>query len=173
MTNTVRSKIGDNAVFQDESAILNSAKAEFEIMIDIDRIAKAKADIFSVYGQIENVIKVGKEGFLSDLKNPLALKYLLIEAVEAIADICQHLLAKIKGIPCDGYVDCILKTGGEGIITASLANKLRRLADLRNNLIHRYWIIDDEQLYVQTTENKEDLHEFINQINSFLSSLKN
>ncbi|HBA27712.1 MAG TPA: hypothetical protein DCY98_10055 [Nitrospinae bacterium] len=29
MTNTVRSKIDDNAVFQDESAILNSAKAEF------------------------------------------------------------------------------------------------------------------------------------------------
>ncbi|HAP67192.1 MAG TPA: hypothetical protein DCQ99_05215 [Nitrospinae bacterium] len=27
--NTVRSKIDDNAVFQDESAILNSAKAEF------------------------------------------------------------------------------------------------------------------------------------------------
>ncbi len=30
MTNTVRSKIDDNAVFQDEFAILNSAKAEFE-----------------------------------------------------------------------------------------------------------------------------------------------
>ena len=28
MNNTVRSKIDDNAVFQDESAILNSAKAE-------------------------------------------------------------------------------------------------------------------------------------------------
>jgi hypothetical protein len=29
MNNTVRSKIDDNAVFQDESAILNSVKAEF------------------------------------------------------------------------------------------------------------------------------------------------
>ncbi|HAP67638.1 MAG TPA: hypothetical protein DCQ99_07650 [Nitrospinae bacterium] len=29
MTNTVRNKIDDNAVFQDESAILNSVLAEF------------------------------------------------------------------------------------------------------------------------------------------------
>lgn len=140
-------------------------------MIDIDRLNKAKADIIAVYGQINTLLKSGKEGFLLDQKGPLALKYLLIEAVEAIADICQHLLAKTKGKPCEGYVDCIMKAGKEAIILPELANKLRRLADLRNSLIHRYWIIDDEQLYLQTDQNKGDLMEFVSQIDTFLQSL--
>lgn len=67
---------------------------------------------------------------LSDKRNSLAVKYLLIEAVESIADICQHLLAKAKGVACNGYVDCLVKAGEQGIIKADLSNKLRKLADL-------------------------------------------
>ncbi|ODS32753.1 MAG: hypothetical protein SCARUB_02136 [Candidatus Scalindua rubra] len=141
-------------------------------MIDIDRIAKAKTDTLNVYEQIDTLVKSGKEDFLKDPKSPLALKYLLIEAVEAITDICQHLLAKSKGIACEGYIDCILKTGKEEIITISLANKLRRLADLRNNLIHRYWNINDEQLYTQTVDNKSDLLDFVEQVNTFIESIR-
>jgi uncharacterized protein YutE (UPF0331/DUF86 family) len=50
------------------------------------------------------------------LKAPLAPKYLLIAAVEAIADLCQHLLARTEGSACEGYVDCIAKAGAEGFI---------------------------------------------------------
>lgn len=129
-------------------------------------------DIIRVLDQIEQLFEGGVENFLSDIKNPLALKYLLVEVVEAIADICQHLLAKTKGIVCEGYVDCILKAGKAGIITASLSEKIRRLADLRNILIHRYLVIDDKQVYKQTMENKKYLRDFIEQIEVFLASLK-
>jgi uncharacterized protein YutE (UPF0331/DUF86 family) len=141
-------------------------------MIDIDRITKAKTDIISVYEQIDALLRSGIKDYLSDPKSPLALKYLLIKAVEAIADICQHLLAKTKGIACEGYVDCIMKTGKAEIITTSLSDKLRQLADLRNNLIHRYWIIDDEQLYSQTVDNKGYLRDFVDQVDAFLVSIK-
>ncbi len=140
-------------------------------MIDKDRIAKAKTDVVRVFEQVSTLIVAGKEVFLADQKNSLALKYLLIEAVEAIADVCQHLLAKTKGVACEGYVDCIVKTGEKGIISIPLAGKLRLLANLRNSLIHRYWTINDEQLYDMTFANKGDLVEFSNQIDSFLASL--
>lgn len=138
--------------------------------MDLDRINKAKGDLIAVYSQMNTLLAPGKEEFLADTRNSLALKYLLIETVEAIADICQHLLAKTKGIPCEGYVDCAIKAGREGLIHAELANKLRRLADLRNSLIHRYWIIDDEMLYDQSAENKEDIVDFVSQIELFLAS---
>lgn len=142
-------------------------------MINLEKIAKAKADILNAFHKIEEIVRTEKSDFLADSKSPLALKYLLIESVEAITDVCQHLLARTKGIPCDEYVDCIVKTGREGIITASLANKLRKLADLRNSLIHRYRVIDDEQLYTQTVENKSDLIDFVNQIDAFIASIEN
>lgn len=141
-------------------------------MIDLDRITKAHTDIINVSEQIDNLTREGLKNFLSDPKSPLALKYLIIEAVEAIADICQHCLAKIKGVACEGYVDCILKAGKAGIITTSLSDKLRQLADLRNNLIHRYWIIDDEQLFTLAIEKKVYFRNFVDQIDAYLASIK-
>jgi uncharacterized protein YutE (UPF0331/DUF86 family) len=65
-----------------------------------------------------------------------------------------------------------MKTGKAGIITTSLSDKVRQLADLRNNLIHRYWIIDDEQLYKKALDNRRYLKDFVEQINTFLLSIK-
>lgn len=141
--------------------------------IDKDRIAKNKLDISSIFNQIETLVKQDKKIFLADARNSQSLKYLLIEVVEAMVDTCQHILAKKKGIPCEGYVDCIVKAGREGIIPLSLAHKLRRLADLRNSLIHRYWIINDADLYNQTVDNKEDLNEFVQEIDKFIASFSN
>jgi len=137
-------------------------------VLDKDRIAKNKADILSIKAQIEEMIAMGKETFILDKRNPLSLKYLLIEAVEAITDICQHILARVKGISCSGYVDCIVKAGENGIITPELSNRLRRLADLRNSLIHRYWIINDEDLFYICKDNVGDLNNFTIQIDEFI-----
>ena len=144
---------------------------ESTLMIDKDRITKAKLDIIQVTERIDSLIGKGLDSYLSDEKAPLALKYLLIEAVEAISDICQHLLAKTKGIACLGYVDCIVKAGQEGIITSALSERLRRLADLRNIIIHRYWVIDDQKIFQETIENKRELADFVGQIEAFLASL--
>jgi len=140
-------------------------------VLDKDRISKNKADILSIQIQIEKITEMGKETFLLDYRNPLALKYLLIEAVEAITEICQHILARIKGASCSGYIDCIVKAGENGLITPTLSNKLRRLADLRNSLIHRYWIINDGELYNICKENLGDFGDFITQIDDFMFKL--
>lgn len=138
----------------------------------MDRILKAKMELIRVSDQIDQLFGNGVKDYLSDPRNVLSLKYLLIEAVEAMADICQHLLAKAKGIVCEGYVDCLVKAGEAGIITKALAQKLRKLADLRNILIHRYWIVDDEKIYTQTMKNKQNLREFIDHVDNFVNSLK-
>ena len=138
-------------------------------VLDINRIAKNKADILDVRAQAEQVVSVDTEAFLSDKRNSLSLRYLLIEAVEAITDVCQHILAKTKGVACDGYVDCIVKAGNNAIITIELSNKLRRLADLRNSLIHRYWIVNDEELYSISKNNIGDLSDFLDQIDAFVA----
>lgn len=133
-------------------------------MQNSDRVSKGIADILDAQAEMRKILSVGREAFLSDRKNSLAVKYLLIEAVEAIADACQHLLAKTKGVACSGYVDCIVKAGANGIIRPELANKLRKLADLRNSLIHRYWIINDEELFAQCGNNMGDFSDFVRQI---------
>ncbi len=132
-------------------------------------MSKNISDILGAKAEIEKLLSLGKDAFLADKKNSLAVKYLLIEAVEAITDVCQHLLARTKGIACSGYVDCIVKAGENGIIDPVLSHKLRKLADLRNSLIHRYWIIDDSELFDQCNADIKDLSDFVSRVNTFTS----
>jgi uncharacterized protein YutE (UPF0331/DUF86 family) len=131
-----------------------------------DRVSKGISDILDAKAEMERILSAGKEAFLSDRKNSLALKYLLIQAVEAITDVCQHQLAKTKGVVCSGYVDCIVKAGENGVIRSELATKLRRLADLRNSLVHRYWTINDGDLFDQCRANISDFSDFSSQVSN-------
>jgi len=135
---------------------------------DPNRVAKNIADLLKFKGEMEGLVSVDIAAFRAERKSSLALRYLLIETVEVIADTCQHLLGKAKGIACEGYVDAVVKAGENGMITAELAGKLRRLASLRNSLIHRYWVIDDDELYRQCSVNLNDLPIFASQIEAFV-----
>jgi len=140
-------------------------------VLDRDRIAKDIADIAMARGELERLIAVDQATFLSDSRNVFSVRYLLIQAVEALTDLCQHMLARTRGIPCDGYIDCIVKAGEHGIISVALAERLRRLAALRNILVHRYWNIDDARVYVETKVNLSDLTTFIDAIEALVRTL--
>jgi uncharacterized protein YutE (UPF0331/DUF86 family) len=45
---------------------------------------------------------VDQATFFSDSRNVFSMRYLIIQAVEAMTDLCQHVLARTRGIPCDG-----------------------------------------------------------------------
>jgi uncharacterized protein YutE (UPF0331/DUF86 family) len=137
-------------------------------VIDRNRVARALADLVTTRDEITQLAATEQTVFLADRRNSLALRYLIIQAVEAVADICQHILAQQAGIICEGYVDCIVKAGTQGIISAALAQPLRRLAALRNMLVHRYWIADDIRLYVETRAHQHDLDTFRQDIEIFL-----
>ena len=140
-------------------------------MLDRNRIAKDIADIAMARREIERLVAVDQATFFSDSRNVFSVRYLLIQAVEAMTDLCQHILARTRGIPCDGYIDCIVKAGEHGLISVALAERLRRLAALRNILVHRYWSIDDARVYVETKVNLSDLTTFIDAIEVLVRTL--
>ncbi len=90
----------------------------------------------------------------------LALRYLVIELVEASATICIHLLRKLYGIEAEGYPQCFLKLGRLGLIPASLAQRLAGAARLCNLLVHRYWEVDDKRLLEAVRRGLRDFEEF-------------
>lgn len=101
-----------------------------------------------------------------------AAKYLLIELAEAISNTLQHILAKEKGIPVSGYIDTIVKAREYQIISENLFNKLKPFFDFRNNLIHRYWTIDDNKLIENILEGYSDFDQFISDIEAYLKYKK-
>ena len=75
------------------------------VTINQERLRKNKRDI-----KVENLVFREKESFKRNIMLSV-FHLLLIEAEDAIVDTYQHILAKMKRIPCEGFADCIVKAG--------------------------------------------------------------
>lgn len=90
----------------------------------------------------------------------LALRYIIIQLVEAAASICIHVLREVKGLYAEGYPACFMLMGSEGLVPVELARNLASAARLRNLLVHRYWEIDDRLVYESAKRGIKDFEEF-------------
>lgn len=136
--------------------------------INIEKIKTLEKDLLNTVSEIKNILSVEDENFLKNKKNIYSLRYLLIEAVETMANICNHIITRLKGDVPKGYSDCFEKLFRAGAIPEELGNKLIKLARLRNIIIHKYWEIDDRKILSSTRENLPVFVEFLDQINEFL-----
>ena len=137
--------------------------------IDQSRIRKYLLEISLNSEELKQLIEKNqiKPGSI-ELK---AVKYTLIELAEAISNVLQHLLAKIKGIPVYGYIDTITKSEKQGIISKTLFQKLKPFFDFRNSLIHRYWIMKDDLIIKNVKDGKNDFDLFVNEIETYLKHI--
>jgi len=88
---------------------------------------------------------------LKDIKdnksNEWALRYGLLETIQAVIDISCHLVSKYNlGNPAS-YSECFELLEKHSYIDHELTIKLIGMTGLRNLLIHEYVIIDIDKLY--------------------------
>ncbi|MBM4135799.1 MAG: DUF86 domain-containing protein [Nitrospira sp.] len=136
--------------------------------INREKINTLEKDLLDTVSEIKSITAMEDEVFIKDSKYIYSLRYLLIEAVEAMANICNHILARVAGQVPKGYPDCFEKLSDAKIITRELGDKLKKAASLRNIIIHKYWQIDDNKIFQSAKENISDFEEFLRQINDFI-----
>jgi uncharacterized protein YutE (UPF0331/DUF86 family) len=136
--------------------------------INIEKIKTLEKDLLNTVSEIKSIITIGEEPFVKEPKEIYALRYLLIEAVEAMANICNHILTRVTSQVPKGYPDCFEKLSEAGIITKGVGEKLKKLAGLRNILIRKYWEIDDQKIFRSAKENIEDFEQYLREINQFI-----
>jgi uncharacterized protein YutE (UPF0331/DUF86 family) len=138
--------------------------------IDKNKIQKFLSEITKNSYQLRELIE--NNHIKQDSIELKAVKYILIELAEAMSNTLQHILVKVKGVPVSGYVDTVVKSNKEGIISDSLFKKLKPFFDFRNSLIHRYWIMKDDLLIENLLAGKDDFDAFVSEIEGVLKSLK-
>jgi len=67
-----------------------------------------------------------------------------------------------------GFPECFGRLGGKGVIPGDLASKLSSAARLRNLLVHRYWVINDEKVYESVKKGVKDFEVFVVHVRGFL-----
>ena len=132
--------------------------------IDKLRIKKFLSEIQKDAQELEEFLRAD----LDDKRTVKAIRYNLIEIIEAEANILQHILAKGKGLPCSGYLEVVELARKEGIISQSVYTMLKPFFEFRNTLVHRYWAIADEVLIRDLKEKHGKMYSFIADIEAYL-----
>lgn len=119
-------------------------------------------------GKISKYVKKDVNDFLQNEERIAATKYELIVVIEAASILCNHITMRVGNRVPDTYSDCYSVLQESKIITADLANRLKKMAQFRNLLVHRYHTIDDRRVYSTIKKDINDLDLFISEIKAFL-----
>jgi uncharacterized protein YutE (UPF0331/DUF86 family) len=102
-----------------------------------------------------------RDAFLADERNAAAAESYLWRGLEALLDICRHVLAKGFGKAVPEYA-AIAKTLGQlGAVPTSTAAKLEKMARYRNRLVHFYDEVTAPELHGLLSAHLGDLEEVL------------
>jgi uncharacterized protein YutE (UPF0331/DUF86 family)/predicted nucleotidyltransferase len=111
--------------------------------------------------------------FQSDLDTrELCVHYLRI-ALESVLDICRHFLAVVGVSLVEVDTTNLIELAGErGLLDPGFAYSIRKMAGMRNAIVHVYWRLDYQAIYQAVTERLADLDEFGRQVRAYLRGEK-
>jgi uncharacterized protein YutE (UPF0331/DUF86 family) len=97
------------------------------------------------------------------LEEKYAVRYHVIVLAEALGRTCLHVAKEdLKQEPLS-YSECFRLLDEEGIC-GNCAKDLTAIVRLRNLLTHRYWTIDDEQVYNSIKNDFKGVDKFIESV---------
>lgn len=138
--------------------------------VNLDRIRDLAGHLRNACRQLQEIGRLDDQAVLSDAMVLNSAKYLLIVAMEAALDICNHLAAKKGGRSPEDYADCMAILGELGILQNELQIRMSKMARFRNLLVHLYGKVEDREVLRIIRENLEDFDAYIKAVGSYLGA---
>ena len=110
------------------------------------------------------------DNFLRDENFAIAEHYVRY-ALEAIFDICAHILSRIPGAVVDEYKQMALEMGRQKIFPIGFAEEnLFKMAGYRNRLTHFYFEISPKERYGIIQDRLDDFRVFLKHVKKLLKN---
>jgi len=138
--------------------------------VNIERLRILATSLRGNLQKIRRYANLPDDEFWRDERNIMAVKLLLIQAIEDAASICAHLLARLGGQAAAGYPDCFERLQQLGVVEAELSKRLALMARFRNLLVHQYWEVDDQRVLQFARHDVADLEDFLRAVGEFLNT---
>lgn len=136
--------------------------------IDKEKIKQRFSEIDESLMEIKRLVLVDEKEFWSKKENIAAVKYYLLQAIEAVGGICVHIAAKKFNRGVSAFGECFEVLEKEKFLPEDLAQKLKKMIKFRNKLIHRYWEIENESILEYSKSDLGDFDEFIKMVDKLL-----
>jgi uncharacterized protein YutE (UPF0331/DUF86 family) len=95
------------------------------------------------------------------------VKYTFLTSIEACIDIAQHTCSAQGWGPPEDNGDTMNELGAHDVLTAEVADAMRKAVGFRNVLVHEYVAVSDE-IVVSRLGALGDLEQFVEQVTTFV-----
>jgi uncharacterized protein YutE (UPF0331/DUF86 family) len=99
--------------------------------------------------------------FVEDFRNVEAAKHLLQTAIEAMVDICAHLVARLRLHAPDNGTRLVQALANANLLPAEHIPRYTKMIRFRNLVVHLYSEVDDRQIYEIVRNHLDDFRLFI------------
>lgn len=133
-------------------------------MIDESRILHKLQAITESLSKLEELASMDRDSFLNDFRSIDSAKYNLQTSIEAMIDICNHIIARRRlRVPATNVQSFEVVTE-IGLLPADALPVYRSMARFRNRIVHLYDEVDDSQIHEILQNRLGDIRAFVQSI---------
>lgn len=121
--------------------------------------------------KLEMLKKIEFDVFITDFRNVETAKHLLQVSIEAMLDIANHIIARLRLKTPVTSRDSFLTLQEESILDKKSTNKYILMTKFRNRIVHLYYDVAIEDVYEILKNDLDDFRKYIQQIVLFLRTI--
>ena len=137
--------------------------------VNTEMIRARLSEILESVEKIRALVAQSHEDFFADERNLYTVYHLLLICIEAVATICNHLLARLAKTAPASYNECFERLRDLGILDDDIVARLIPMARFRNFLVHGYWDIDPDRVLIYARNNLGDFEDYNKAIIGYLT----
>jgi len=133
-------------------------------VVDESRILHKLQAITDSLSKLEELAQMGKDVFLIDFRSIDSAKYNLQTSIEAMIDICNHIISRKRlRVPATN-VESFEVVSEAGLLPADALPVYRSMARFRNRIVHMYDDVDDSQIHEILQTRLDDIRAFVQHV---------
>ena len=133
-------------------------------MVDESRILHKLQAITDSLSKLEELAQMGGDVFLTDFRSIDSAKYNLQTSIEAMIDICNHIISRKRlRVPATN-VESFEVVSEAGLLPADALPVYRSMARFRNRIVHMYDDVDDSQIHEMLQTRLDDIRTFVQHV---------
>lgn len=126
--------------------------------LDTNHLKQRIIEVFDAKSQLKKL--TSKPYAKLSMEEKYAIRYHVIVLAEALGSMCLHIATEDFKLKPQSYAECF-KIMEERNVCNDCSKDLTAIVRLRNILTHRYWLIDDGQVYDSIKDDFKGADKFI------------
>lgn len=135
-------------------------------MVDPDRARRLLESLARYAGELADLRDAGREVYLAE---PYRGRYLVQICAQVSIDLTNHVIASEGWRTPADFADLFTVLAENDVVDSALAERLRRLAGLRNRLVHVYVEVDDSIVFDALGPGLDDFDELARAISRLVA----